>query len=76
MQLIHAHNSPDNARAKAAVQIQRAWRKHNNMSSDRYLNADLRWKDAAIHAQLKVCSSETIQPLLTYATPARQNRCS
>lgn len=43
----------DRRRAEAARQIQRVWRKHNAARA-KYMNADQRWNDAAMHARLKV----------------------
>lgn len=46
----------DKRLAEAASQIQRVWRKHNAARA-KYMNADQRWNDAAVHARLKVSLS-------------------
>lgn len=46
-------DAADRRRAHAASQIQRIWRKRNAARA-KYMNADQRWNDAAIHARLKV----------------------
>lgn len=43
----------DDRRRRAAQTIQQYWRKRNAAKA-KYMNADKRWKDAAMHAKMKV----------------------
>ncbi|KAK7050871.1 hypothetical protein VNI00_004983 [Paramarasmius palmivorus] len=50
----HFERKEDARKEAAAQKIQKAWRKRHNRAHDRYLTSDVRWKDAATHAKLKV----------------------
>ncbi|KAK1229667.1 hypothetical protein PQX77_007229 [Marasmius sp. AFHP31] len=41
-------------RHDAAVIIQRAWKSKNNRAQEKFLSSGIRWKDAAVHAKMKV----------------------
>lgn len=58
MQAQATTHRPDTNAAQAAIRIQRAWRRKLATTKSHpqleFMDANSRWKDAAIHAQMKV----------------------
>lgn len=76
----NTYSADDQRRTEAASKIQRWWRqqkkvpdnqKDNHLPSE-FLNTDLRWNDAAVHARMKVCRG-TSHIDLSVSTNARRS---
>ncbi|EGO05228.1 hypothetical protein SERLA73DRAFT_118788 [Serpula lacrymans var. lacrymans S7.3] len=48
------YRGEESAQVHAAIQIQRAWRRRHTQTAHSFQNTDARWKDTAIHTQLKL----------------------